>query len=105
MTMYQNQSKQVVEVKLQYYETNKCEMTELILTINRATIIRKNKAGRNMLIDFAIPEHRVLIKKETENILKYTDLLKQIQRMWNMKGIVTPVIREATGTISKSLRQ
>jgi len=34
ITMYQNQSKQVMKVRLPYYGTNKCEPTELFLTIN-----------------------------------------------------------------------
>ena len=46
-----------------------------------------------------------MIEKETEKILKYKDLIIEIQRMWNVKAKVIPVIRGATGTISKSLRQ
>ena len=58
-----------------------------------------------MLIDVAIPGDRNVIMKETEKILKYKDLLKEIQRMWNVKANVIPLITGATGTISKSLRQ
>jgi hypothetical protein len=58
-----------------------------------------------MLIDDAIPGDRNAIKKEAEKILKYKDLIIQIQCMWNVKAKVIPVIRGATGTISKSLRQ
>jgi len=43
-----------------------------------------------------------VIKKEAEKILKYTDLTIEIQRMWNEKTKVIPVIIGATGTISKS---
>ena len=46
-----------------------------------------------------------MIKKEEENILKYKDLTIEIQRMWNVKTKVTPVIIGATGTISKSFRK
>ena len=46
-----------------------------------------------------------MIKKETEKILKYTDLTIEIQRMWNVKTKVMPVIIGATGTISNSLRK
>ena len=58
-----------------------------------------------MLIDAAIPGDRNVIKKEDEKILKYKDLIIEIQHMWNVKAGVILVIIGATGTISKSLRQ
>jgi hypothetical protein len=58
-----------------------------------------------MLIDVAIPGDRNMIQKETEKILKYKDLTIEIQRMWNVKTRVIPVIIGATGTISKSYRK
>jgi hypothetical protein len=45
------------------------------------------------------------LKKEVEKILKYKDLTIEIQRMWNVKTRVIPVIIGATGTISKSCRK
>jgi hypothetical protein len=70
-----------------------------------AIIIRDNEKGTCMLIDVAIPGDRNVIKKEAEKILKYKDLITEIQRMWNVKTKVTPVIIGATGTISKSFRK
>ena len=58
-----------------------------------------------MLIDVANSEDRNVIKKEPEKILKYKDLTIEIQRMWNVKTKVIPVIIGATGTISKSFRK
>jgi len=58
-----------------------------------------------MLIDVAISGDRNVIKKEAEKILIYKDLTIQIQRKWNVKTKVIPVIIEATGTISKSFRK
>jgi len=58
-----------------------------------------------MFIDIAIPGDRNVIKKEAEKILKYKDLTIEIQRMWNVKAKVIPVITGATGTISKSFRK
>jgi hypothetical protein len=58
-----------------------------------------------VLIDVAIPGHRIVIKKEAEKILKYKDLIIEIQRMWNVKTKVTPLKTGATGTISKSFRK
>jgi hypothetical protein len=68
-------------------------------------IIQDNEKGTCMLIDVAVPGDRNVIKKEAEKILKYKDLIIEIQRMWNVKTKVTPVIMGATGTISKSFRK
>jgi hypothetical protein len=58
-----------------------------------------------MLIDVAITAGRNVINKEGENILKYKDLIPEIQCMWNVRAKVIPVVIGATGTISKSLKQ
>jgi len=58
-----------------------------------------------MLIDVAISGDRNVNKKEAEMILKYKDLTTEIQRLWNVKTKVIPVIKGATGTISKSFRK
>ena len=53
-----------------------------------------------IIINVAISGDRNVIKKEAENFLKYKDLTVEIQRMWNVKAKVIPVIMGATGTIS-----
>jgi hypothetical protein len=58
-----------------------------------------------MLIDVAMPGDRNVIKNEYERILKYKDLIIEIQCMWTVIAMVTPVILGATGTFSKSLSQ
>jgi len=47
----------------------------------------------------------IIIIKEAEKILKYKDLTIEIQRMWQVKTRVIPVIIGATGTVSKSFRK
>ena len=54
-------------------------------------------------MDITISGDRISLKKETEFVLNYEDLTTEIQRMWNVKTEVIPVIIVATGTISKSL--
>jgi len=49
-----------------------------------------------MLIDVAIPGDRNVIKREAEKILKYKDLITEIQRMWNVKAKVIPVIMQGS---------
>jgi hypothetical protein len=46
-----------------------------------------------------------MIKKESENILKYGDLTTEIQRMWNVQTRVTQLKTQSTGTISKSFKK
>jgi enolase len=68
-------------------------------------IIQDNEKGTCMLIDIAILGENNVIKKEAKKILKYKDLIIEIQCMWNVKTKVTPVIIGATGIISKSFRK
>ena len=63
-------------------------------------IIRDNKHGTCMLIDVAILGDRNVIKKGAEKILKYKYLIIEVQRIWNVKATVIPVIIGATGAIS-----
>jgi hypothetical protein len=58
-----------------------------------------------MLIDVAILGDRNVIQKEAEKILKYKHLTIEIQRMWNVRTRVIPLIIGVTGTISKSFRK
>ena len=80
--MYQNQLKQVMNVRLPNYGTNKCEPTDLFLTINQpAKSVTIKKKGTCMLIDVTIPGDRNMIKKVAEKILKYKDFIIEIQGM------------------------
>jgi hypothetical protein len=55
-----------------------------------------------VLIDVAVSGDSSVIKRETEQCFK--DLTFKIQRMWNVKTKVIPLITEATGAISESFR-
>jgi len=56
-----------------------------------------------MLIDVAISGDRNVIKKEDEKILKHKDLTIEIQRMWNVKTKVIPVITGRLGLFQSHL--
>jgi hypothetical protein len=82
----------------------------IIIIINRPNnkpdiIIRDKEKGTCILIDVAISGGRHVIKKEAEKTLKYKELTIEIQRIWNVKTRVIPVIIRATGTTSKSFRK
>jgi hypothetical protein len=85
---------------------NQQVQTDRTIPKNKPDItIRDNEKGTFMLIAVAISGDRNVIKKEAEKILKCKDLTIEIQRMWNIKTRVMPVIIGATGTISKSFRK
>jgi hypothetical protein len=51
------------------------------------------------LIDVAIPSERKVTQKEAKKKLKFKN---QIQRMWNMKCFVIPVIIVGMGIVNNS---
>ena len=69
------------------------------------SIIRDDTEGTCMSKDVAVPGDGNVIEKEAGKILKYKDRTIEVQRTWNVKAKVIPVITGATGTISKSLGQ
>jgi hypothetical protein len=80
--------------------------TDRTIPTNKSDIIiHDNKKRTCMLINIAISGDRNVIKKEAKKILKYKDLTIEMQRMWNIKTNVIPVIIGATGTVSKSFRK
>jgi len=85
---------------------NQQVQTDRTIPNNKPDIITRDNEKRTcMLIDVAISGDRNVIKREAEKVLKYKDLTIKIQRMWNVKTKVIPVIIGATGTISKSFRK
>jgi len=57
------------------------------------------------LIDVAIPADRNIAQKEAENKLKYNSLCIEMQRMWNLKCTIVPVITGAIGIVTRSLKK
>jgi hypothetical protein len=85
---------------------NQRVQTDRTIPNNKPDIITwDSEKGTCMLIDVAILGDRNVIKKEAKKILKYKDIIIEIQHMWNVKTNVTLVIIGATGTISKSFRK
>jgi hypothetical protein len=72
---------------------------------NRPDIINKNMKDKiSLLIDAAVPSDRNAIQ-ESENKLNCKNLSIEIQRMWNMKCFVIPVIIGATAIVTKGLQK
>jgi 23S rRNA pseudoU1915 N3-methylase RlmH len=80
--------------------------TDREVTANRADIIIKNKKEKTCtLIDVAISADRIVVQKEAGKKLKYNSLCIEMQRMWNLKCTIVPVIIGATGIVTRSLKR
>jgi hypothetical protein len=85
---------------------NQAVHTDREVPANRPDIILKGKKEKTCtLIHVAIPADRNVVQKEAENKLKYKSLCLEIQRMWNVKCTIVPVIIGATGMVTRSLRK
>jgi len=78
--------------------------TDREFTANRPDIIIKNKKEKTCtLIDVAIPADRNVVQKEAEKKLKHKSLCMEIQRMWNLKCTIIPVIIGDSGIVTRNL--
>ena len=58
-----------------------------------------------IIIIIIIPADRNVVQKEAEKMLIYSSLCIEMQRMWNLKCTIVPVIIGATGIVTRSLRK
>jgi len=84
---------------------NQAVGTDREFTANRPDIIIKKRENTYTLIDVAIPADRNVVQKEAEKNLKHKSLCIEIQRMYNLKCTIIPVIIGATGIVTRSLRK
>ena len=85
---------------------NQAVHTDREFTANRPDIVIKNKKEKTRtLIDVAIPADRNVVQKEAEKKIKYKSLYIEIQRMWNLKCTILPVIIGATEIVTRSLKK
>ena len=84
---------------------NQAVHTDREVTANSPDIIKNKKEKICALIDVAIPTDRNVVQKEAEKKFKYKSSCIEIQRMWNLKCMIVPVIIGATGIVPRSLKK
>jgi hypothetical protein len=85
---------------------NQAVHTDTEVRVNRPDIKIKNKREKTCTrTDVAIPADRNVMQKEVEKKLKYESLVIEVQRMWNLKCTIIPVITGATEIMMKNLRK
>ena len=78
--------------------------TDNEIQARRPDIVVVNKKDRKCyIIDVAVPGDVRISEKETENIEKYDELKKEVERLWKVKAKVIPIVLGALGTVTRSL--
>ena len=64
---------------------------------------RKKEKRTCQIMDFAVlADHRVKLK-ESEKKDKYSDLARELKKLWNMRVTFVPIIIGALGTVTRGL--
>ena len=73
--------------------------TDRIITARRPDIVVIDKTDKTAtIIDVAVPNDHNIRVKEQDKVEKYQDLRLEIQRLWNVKAQVVPVVIGALGS-------
>ena len=64
-------------------------------------VIVDKKERSCKIIDFAVPGNRRIEEKEKEKIAKYQDLGSELQKIWNVKVKIIPLVVGSLGAIPK----
>jgi len=68
-------------------------VTDRCVTASHPDLILVLKQSHNaLLVDFACPADYNIKRKEIEKVTKYKDLVLEIQRLWNVKAKVIPIV-------------
>ena len=92
-------------------ENDRCKLlwdfdvqTDHVIQARRPDVIVIDKEKKECkIIDFAMPYDSRVNAKEVEKIEKYQDLAREVQKLWNMRTKVIPMIIGALGTTPKKL--
>ena len=68
-------------------------------------IINNNNKKKRIykIVDFGVPAARSIKSKESEKKDKYLDLARELEKLWNMKVTIIPIVIGAFGTVTKGL--
>ena len=81
-----------------------------VIETRRPDLVVVDKKERSCkIIDFAVPEDSRIKEKEKDKIEKYEDLGRELQKIWNVKVKIIPLVVDSLGAIpkqfSKTLKQ
>ncbi|KAJ8040969.1 hypothetical protein HOLleu_15434 [Holothuria leucospilota] len=78
--------------------------TDRVMTARRPDLVIIDKGNKiATIVDVAVPSDTNIERKEREKIEKYQDLRLEVQRMWDVKAKVVPVVVGALGATTQNL--
>ena len=73
-----------------------------MIEARRPDLVVVDKKNRTcQIIDFAVPGDSRIEDKEKEKIEKYQDLAREVQKLWNVKVKIIPLVIGSLGAIPK----
>ena len=70
-----------------------------VIEAQRTDLVLVDKERICKIIDFAVPGDRRIEKKEKDNTEKYQDLGRELQKIWNVKVKIIPLVAGSFGAI------
>ena len=79
-----------------------CIQTDHVIEVRRPDLVLVDKKERICkIIDFAVPGDSRIEEKEKDKIEKYQDLGRELQKIWNVKVKIIPLVVDSLGAIPK----
>ena len=76
--------------------------TDHVIEARRAGLVLVDEKERSCkIIDFAVPGDSMIGEKEKDKIEKYQDLGRELQKIWNVKVKIIPLVVGSLGAIPK----
>ena len=76
--------------------------TDHVIEARRPDLVVVDKEKRTCkIVDFAVPGDSRIKEKEKEKIEKYQDLRRELQKIWNVKVKIIPLVVSSLGAIPK----
>ena len=73
--------------------------TDDVIEAQKPDLVVVNKKERNCkIIDFAVPGDSKIEEKEKDKIEKYQELGRELQKIWNVKVKIIPLVVDSTSS-------
>ena len=77
--------------------------TDHVIEAQRPDLVVVDKERSCKIIDFAVPGDSRIEEKEKDKIEKYQDLGRELQKIWNVKVKMIPLVVGSLGAIPKTV--